>query len=148
MSYSPYFLNQSSSGSSRSTVANFQNGSGAILQKATVVSVNTSSQLVKADINSENLIQAIVGITSIQIPNGAIGSVIDNGRLEDITISFSIGDAVYVNFDGTLTNIKPDLSIAGFTNGMFCVFVGVVVKNEFNSSLKDLKLMISVIGQL
>lgn len=151
MSYSPYFLNQSSTGNaagSRATVTNFQNGSGSTLAKGTMVSVNTNSQLVMVDVSNEVSVQAIVGCTSISIPNAATGSVIDNGRLEDITSSFSIGDALYLGKDGLFTNVKPEIGVSGFVSGDFVVFVGVLVKNEFNISLKDIKLMISVVGQL
>ncbi|NJO48242.1 MAG: hypothetical protein HC840_00840 [Leptolyngbyaceae cyanobacterium RM2_2_4] len=148
MTYSPSFFNKESKGSSRQTITNFQNGSGSTLDKATLVSVNTSSQLVPTSVSSETLVQAIVGMTNISIPNAATGSVADFGRLEDITTSFAVGDAVYLNKDGTLTNTKPQIGINSFTDGDFVIFIGVVVKNEFNVSLKDLKLMISVIGQL
>lgn len=151
MSYSPYFLNKTATGnvaSARGTLTNFQNGSGSTLAKGTLVAVNTSSQLVPVVVSSEASVQAIVGMTSMAIPNAAIGSVVDFGRLEDITSSFAIGDALYLGKDGLLTNVKPQIGTAGFTDGDFVIFVGVLVRNEFNVSLKDIKLMISVIGQL
>jgi hypothetical protein len=146
MTYSPSFFNSQSNGSSRGIVTNFQASTN--LDKCTPVSINTSSQLVLTDISNESLVQAIVGLTNMSIPGGASGAVIDSGRIENVNIVFTVGDAVYINFDGTLTNTKPDLDVLGFSSGMFCVFVGVIVKNEFNPSLKDIKLMISVIGQL
>lgn len=151
MSYSPYFLNKNGTGNvagSRGTITNFQNGSGSTLAKATLVSVNVSGQLVPTDVTSEVLVQAMVGLTGISIPNAASGEVVDNGRLEDITTSFAIGDALYLGKTGLLINTKPEIGVATFDEGDFVIFVGVVVKNEFNGSLKDLKLMISVIGQL
>lgn len=149
MSYSPFFLNKNSIGSSRATTANFQNGSGSTLAMGVPVSVNTSSQIVPLDVTSETSVQAIVGLTGISIPNAATGSTVDNGRLENITTSFAVGDAVYAGKASPLTNTKPNIGdIDGFAAGDFVVFIGVVVKNEFNPSLKDLKLMISVIGQL
>jgi len=152
MSYSPYFLNKNATGNvagSRGTVTNFQNGSGSTLAKGKMVSVNASGQLLVTLPTSETLVQSIVGTTSMSIPDAATGSVVDNGRLEDITTSLAIGDPVYLNRDGTFTNIKPSEGDANaFEAGDFVIFVGVVVKNEFNGSLKDLKLMISVIGQL
>lgn len=148
MSYSPYFLNQQSQGSVKGTVSNFQNASGSTLAKGTAVAVNTSSQLVLVDPSNEAIVQAIVGLTSIAIPNAATGGVQDNGRLENVTTSFAIGDALYIAKDGSLTNVKPEIGVSSFTDGDFVIFVGVVVKNEFNVSLKDIKLMISIIGQL
>lgn len=149
MSYSPFFFNQQAKGASRATGANFQNGSGSTLALGVPVSVNTSSLLLSLDVTSEASVQAIVGLTSIALPNGASGAVTDNGRLENITTSFSVGDAVYAGKSTPLTNSKPNIGDGqGFAEGDFVVFIGVVVKNEFNPSLLDLKLMISVIGQL
>lgn len=151
MSYSPFFFNKEATGNvmgSRGTITNFQNGSGSTLAKATLVAVNSSSQLVPVVVTSEATVMSIVGMTGMSIPNAAIGSVVDNGRLEDVTTSFAIGDALYLGKDGLLTNSKPEIGVASFVEGDFVIFVGVVVRNEFNVSLKDIKLMISVIGQL
>lgn len=151
MSYSPYFLNKSASGnvaSSRGTNSNFQNGSGSTLAKAILVAINASSQLVPVSVSDESTVEKIVGMTSMSIPNAAIGSVIDNGRLEDVSIGFSVGTALYWSKTGDLTNVKPEEGIDGFVAGDLVIFIGVVVQNEFNPSLKDIKLMISVIGQL
>ncbi len=148
MTYSPSFFNKESKGSSRQLITNFQNGSGSTLAKAVPVSVNATSQLVAVDVSSETSVQALVGLTAASIPNAAIGQVADNGRLEDITTGFVIGDAVYISKAGGLTNIKPSSGANGFVDGDFVIFIGVIVKNEFNGSLKDIKLMISVIGQL
>lgn len=151
MSYSPFFFNRTSTGTvngSRGTITNFQNGSSSTLAKATLVAVNASSQLIPVSVSSEATVEKIVGMTGISIPNAATGSVVDNGRLEDVTTSFAIGDALYWGKTGVLTNIKPEEGVGGFVAGDFVIFVGVVVLNEFNGSLKDIKLMISVIGQI
>lgn len=148
MTYSPSFFNKESKGSSRQTITNFMNGSGSTLNKATLVSVNSSSHIVPTLVNNESLVESIVGMTNMSIPNAATGSVVDNGRLEDISTSFSVGDPIYLNKDGSLTNIKPSIGVSGFVESDFVIFVGVIVNNEFNGLLKDIKLMISVIGQL
>lgn len=148
VSFSPSFFNKQSQGSARQTITNFQNGSGSTLAKATPVSVNATSQLVAVNVSSVASVQALVGLTGISIPNSATGAVVDNGRLEDITTGFALGDSLYVSKAGGLTNAKPEIGVASFVEGDFVIFVGVVVKNEFNGSLKDLKLMISVVGQL
>lgn len=148
MSYSPYFLNQNSKGSSRSTVTGFQNASGSTLAQTTLVSVNASSQLLPTMVDSETLVQAIVGVTDAAIPNGTVGAVVDNGRLEEITTPYAIGDAIYLAKNGSFTNVKPNIGAAGFVSGDFVIFIGVIVKNEFNNTKTDLKLAISVIGQL
>lgn len=148
MTYSPSFFNKESKGSSRQTITNFQNGSGSGLAKGTPVAVNTSGQLVTVNVSSQTLVQAIVGLTAMNLPNSATGQVVDNGRLEDITTTFAIGDALYIGKNGLLTNVKPDYGVDGFAEGDFVIFVGVVVRNEFTPAFKDIKLMISVVGQL
>lgn len=117
MSYSPYFLNRQGTGSvngSRGTITNFQNGSGSTLNKATLVSVNVGGQLVVTTVSSETLVQSIVGMTGMSIPNSATGSVVDNGRLEDIATSFAIGDPIYLDKTGALSNVKPTLGVGGY----------------------------------
>lgn len=151
MSYSPYFLNRNATGvvaGSRGLVTNFQNGSGSTLSKATLVAINTNSQLVPVSVSSESTVEKIVGMTGIDIPNAATGSVVDFGRLENVTTPYALGDALYLGKTGILTNVKPQEGIGGFVAGDFVIFIGVVVLNEFNISFKDIKLMISVIGQL
>lgn len=148
MTYSPVSYQKTGAGSARATITSYQNGTVSQIDKGTPVSVDASGTLLPTDISNEASIHSLVGIASMNIPSAANGLVADNGRLEGVTSSFAIGDALYINFDGTLTNVKPDLSIPGFTHGMFCVFAGVLVKNEFNPALKDIKLMISVVGQL
>lgn len=151
MSFSPKFRGETATGAidaSRKTQTNFQNASGSTLVKSTPVAINTSSQLVFMDVSDEALVSAFVGLTSMDIPNSAIGSIIDNGRLENITTPYAVGDSLYVSKIGGLTNVKPDIGFDGFVAGDFVIFVGVVVKNEFNALLKDIKLFINIVGQL
>jgi hypothetical protein len=148
MTYSPVSFQKTGAGSSRATITSYQNGTVSQIDKGVPVSVDASGTLFPTNISDEASIHSLVGLTGMNIPSAANGLVIDNGRLEGITSSFAIGDALYVNFDGTLTNVKPDLSVLGFAHGMFVIFVGVLVKNEYNPVLKDIKLMLSVVGQL
>lgn len=148
MSYSPFFFNQQSQGSSRQTITNFQNGSGSTLAKGTPVSVNASSQLTTVDVSNEASVKALVGLTGMSIPNAATGSVADCGRLENITTSYAVRTVVYIDKTGALTNSPPTIGVNSFVSGDFVVLVGVIVKNEFNPAQKDIKLMLSVIGQL
>lgn len=148
MTYSPSFFNKESKGSARQTITNFVNGSGSTLAKATPVSINASSQLVLVNVSSVASVQSLVGLTNVSIPNAANGSVVDNGRLEDITTSFVLGDSLYISKTGDLTSSKPEIGVASFVEGDFVIFVGVIVKNEFDALKQDLKLMLSVVGQL
>lgn len=148
MAYNPNFRGSNAKASSRQTITSYQNGTVGTLTQATPVSVNSSGQLVNVDPSNEASVQSLVGLMVADTPSSANGQVIDNGRLENIVTSFSIRDVLYVNKLGNLTNVKPDIGIGGFMVGDFVVLVGVVVKNEFNALQKDIKLMLSVIGEL
>lgn len=147
MSYSPNFRG-STGNASKQLQSTYVNALGGTISKGTVLSINTSGQIFPIDVTSEVSVGALVGIANQDIPAAATGLVVSGGRLTNVTTSFSIGDAVYVGSDGLLTNVKPDLGSAGFVSGDFVIFIGVVVKNEFNPALQDIQLMISVVGQL
>lgn len=148
MSYSPNFRGNQGKGSSRQLSTNFQNASGGTLIQATPVSVNTSGQLIAMDVSSEAIVSAIVGVCGIDIPNSATGAVVDCGRLENVVLGFSVGDPIWVSKAGFLTNVKPNIGVGGFLAGDFVIFIGVIVKNEFNALQKDIQLMVSITGQL
>jgi hypothetical protein len=151
MSYSPLFtgfLAQGTTVASRKLQTSFVNGSGATISKGTPVSISLSGTLVPVDVSNEATAGAVMGLTSVDLPNGASGPITDAGRLENVTLSFSVGDALYIDKIGGLTNIKPTVGTNSFLSGDFVVFIGVVVKNEFNLLQKDIKLMISMVGQL
>jgi hypothetical protein len=149
MSYNPNAFNNVFSGTSRATATGFQNASGSTMPQATLVCINGSGQIIPLDPSNESDVQAIVGLTQTSIPNGAVGQVMDNGRLENITTSFPIGSAVYASLTpGELIDTKPTEGVGGFAPGDFVIFIGVIVENEYNPSLFDIKLMISVVGQL
>lgn len=149
MSYSPLFRGANGKTSARSAETGYQNAVGSNLTKGTPVSTNSSGQLVKVNVSTESLVQALVGLCSADIPSAANGMVSNAGRLENISTSFSVGDPIWLGKTaGTLTNVKPDIGAGGFVSGDFVVFIGVITKNEFNASLKDIQLMIQVVGQL
>lgn len=140
--------NQTFQGSARSLATGYQNGTVGTLTQSTPVSINLSGQMINVDITSDSSVAGIIGLVSSDTPSAAKGLVTDSGRLENITTSFSVGDAVYINFDGTLTNVRPDLTVSGWTVGMYMIFIGVIVMNQFNPSQKDLKIYLDVLGQL
>lgn len=152
MSYNPNAdgstTNQTFKGSARSIATGYQNGTGVTLTQSTPVSVNGSGQMINVDITSDASIAGLLGVVTADTPSAANGMVTDCGRLENITTSFSVGDAIYINVDGTLINTRPSIGVGGFDVGMYMVFVGVIVKNEFNALQLDLKLYMDVIGQL
>lgn len=148
VTYSPNFRGSAARAASRQLQTNFQNGTVSTLAQNTVVSANASGQAIPLIPSDENLVKSLLGITGISIPSAASGAVINGGRLEEISGSFALNDPIYVALDGSLTNVKPDYGVGGFDVGDFVIFVGIVVKNEFNVSLKDIQLFLSVVGQL
>jgi hypothetical protein len=148
MSYNPLFNGSTFNGSSRQLITNYQNGTGIAIPQGTPVSTNSIGQIVPTDVTSQASVQAIVGYANVRIPSGAYGGVISSGRLENISTSFAIGDAVYIGLGGTLINTKPDYGVSGFAAGDWIVFVGVLTKNEFNPTLTDLQLFTQTIAQL
>lgn len=148
MSYSPNFRGTQSKASARQTITDYQNGSGSTLAQCTPVATNNLGQLVGVDPSNTANVLSIVGLANLDIPSSANGPVIDNGRLENATIGFSVGDSLYLSKAGFLQNTPPVAGFGGFVTGDYLVFIGVVVQNEFNPSLKDIKLMIERIGLL
>jgi len=148
MTYSPNFRGASAKASSRQTQTGYQNGTVSTLTKGTPVTINGSSQMILVDVTSESSVDAIVGLTSVDTPSAANGTVVDCGRLENITTSFNVRDILYIDKSGALTNIQPTVGVNSFVHGDYVVLVGVVVENEFDNTKKDIKLMLSVVGQL
>lgn len=130
----------------RSLTAGFQNGTLTGMLKGILVSVDASGNIAPTDVSDELSISRIAGITHEIIASYTNGQVISAGRVDDIT-GFSVGDAIYAGKTG-LTNAKPDIGVLGFVSEDWVVFIGVIVKNEFESGKKDLQLFIQVIGQL
>ncbi len=148
MTYSPVSFGPNSTGSAASLQTTYQNGTGSTIAIGTPVSVNTSGQLALVDVTSDQSVAGIVGLMAQSTPTTAYGLVCDSGRLENVTTSFSVGDAIYINTDGTLTNVRPSVGVGSWAEGMYCVFVGVLVKNQFNPSNTDIKIYMEVVGQL
>lgn len=148
MGYNPSATGTSFKGSSRQIQANYVNASGTTLPIGFPVSTNTNGQIVSVDVTDENSVSRFLGLTSVSMPPASTGGVIAVGRVENVTTSFSVGDALYVNTDGTLMNVKPNYGVGSFVAGCFVIFIGVVVKNEFDSTLKDIQLNWTVVGQL
>lgn len=153
MGYNPNFRGSTAnatSTSSRSLSTPYQNGSGGALAQCTPVAVNSFGQLINIDVSNSDHINLIVGVVGADIPNAATGPVFDGGRLEDVDLpAFSVGAPLWVAKDGFLTDVKPEIGVGGFVAGDSVIFIGMVVKNQFNPLLKDLKLLIDTkIGSL
>jgi hypothetical protein len=154
MSYSPNFVGANAKGSSRSLQTSYQNGEAYSLTQGMPVCVNTVGNMVHVDVTSDANVAGIVGVVApVSVVTGAVGEVMDIGRLENFTTSFSCGDAIYINTDGTLMNVRPDIGVqygtaTAFAEGDYVVFVGVIVQNQYNTQLLDLKVYMDVVGQL
>jgi len=148
MSYNPNFTGASAV-ASRQLQTGYVNGTGSTIAICVPVSTNTSGQIVLTDVSNEALSLGFVGLTNIAIPSAANGGVINGGRLQNVTTGFAVGDAIYVgSTPGTLTNVKPNAGSNGFVALDFVIFVGVLVKNEFNPSQTDIQLFTQIVGQL
>jgi hypothetical protein len=150
MSYSPNFRGTSAAVPATATSTGYQNAVGGSVAVATAVSTNASGQFVLTDVTDESSSEGWLGLTAETIPNAATGQVMSDGRLINIpNLGFSNGDPIWVGLTpGSLTNVKPDLSQPGWAEGMWVLFVGVVVQNEFNSLQQDIQLCRQIIGQL
>lgn len=125
-----------------------QNNTGGTILKGTPLTINSNGELDGINLSSEVSALSIVGVADGTIIDGAFGNYIASGKLVDITTSANLGDVLYVDKSGTLSNVKPSIGVGGFIVGDFVISVGVVAKNIDNASLKDLILNIQVIGQL
>lgn len=149
MTYSPNFRGNTNKVGADKLTSTYVNGSGGTLTQGTPVSVNTISTLVGIDVSDDNSVARFVGLVTVDLPIAATGSVADAGRLEDVgSLGFNLGDSLYVSKTGFLTSTKPDIGVNGFTDGDWVIFIGVVVKNQFDNSKKDIKLAIEKVGKL
>ena len=124
------------------------NNTGLTINKATPVTINSNGELADVDVSTESSALSVVGLAEGNIPDGSSGNFISSGKLIDVTTSANLGDVLYIDKLGGLTNVKPSLGVGGFITGDFVISVGVLAKNIDNASLKDLVLNIQIIGQL
>lgn len=150
MGYSANFRGAIALGPSSGNATGYQSGSGSIITMASPVSTNSIGQVVLTDVSSETSINSWVGLVSLDLPSAANGDVFSEGRLQNIPLSlgFAVGDPLWVGIGGTLTNVKPDLTVSGWIAGYWVLFVGVVVANQFTTGQQDIQLFRQKVGQL
>lgn len=151
MGFNPTWQGSVGAGSSRQTQTLYQNGTGSTVAIATPVSQGLGANFVLTDVTNESTVEAFLGLAGASIPNSASGLVNSDGRLENIPIGlgFAVGDPIWIGLTpGSLTNVKPDLSVSGWVVGMFVIFIGVVVQNQFNPSNQDIQIFKQIVGQL
>jgi hypothetical protein len=100
------------------------------------------------DPSIEAQVLACLGVAKDSVANLASVGIVTSGRLQDVTVSGTFGDSMFISKTGGLTHIKPSIGVNGFVAGDFVVAVGIVVKNETNPLLSDLLINLRVVGQL
>jgi len=149
MGYTPLSVIIAASASSiQSTQTTLSNTSGSSIAALTPVRVDSNGKIQLIDVSTEISALSVVGITQASIANNSSGNVITQGRILDVTTSFTAGDYIYVSKTGTLTNVLPTNGLNGFVDGDFIVRIGVVAKNEIDINKKDLFISLSITGQM
>lgn len=145
MTYNPNFAGKVAINSVQSAEYNL---TGSTLTKLTPVKVNASGNLGGIDVAIESDVFAVAGLLNADTVNGAAGSIVTSGRVENVTTSAAVGEAIYISKTGSITSIKPSIGSGGFDSGDFVVRVGIVVKNATNPLNKDVLVSLQIIGQL
>lgn len=151
MAYNPLYRGKTSMAPSRANSTGYTNGTLSGILMACPVSADSTSKIALTDVSNESSVLRFVGISAENVPSAASGQVFHSGRASELGAQlsgFGIGDPIYVGKNGTLINQKPDIGVLGFIAGDFVIFIGVVVKNEFDPGEKDIQLLIEIIGQL
>lgn len=145
MSYNP---NASGTPAVSNSAANdAANNTGLTLTKGTPVRVSGLG-MSTINVSVEAQANAIAGVVRADTSDSTLGAVVSNGIIQDITTSASVGDVLYVSKTGTTTNVKPSIGTGGFVADDWVVRVGVVAKNSGNPSLKDLLVILEIVGKL
>ena len=124
------------------------NNTGVTITKGTPIRINSSGELDFVNVTSEAQALAASGIAAEDILNLTSGSIVTSGKVQNIITTASFGDLLFIDKTGALTNIKPSIGINSFVAGDFVVSAGVVAKNVSNPLLKDLIVIVDIIGQL
>jgi hypothetical protein len=146
MTYRPY--DQIVSGSLVDSVEyEINNESGGPIAALTPVTIDSNGGMNLIDVSNETDALNAVGVTKASVLNATPGVVVAIGKIENVS-GFSLGDKIWVSKTGTLTNVTPEVGVAGFVAGDFIVRVGRISKNKANPLLIDLIIEMSIIGQL
>ena len=148
-----FIVNQIGESSTRN-LSQMTNNSGGLISKAGPVAINSSGEIIPVDIGATTSLST-VGLAYENIADAATGSVISNGRIENATLTASLGDVLYVTPTGTLigssefsSGTAPSIGVDGFAASDEVIRVGVVVVNQDNPSNKDIIVNIQFLGQL
>lgn len=131
-----------------STQIQVYNQSGQQLTQFAPVCIDSLGYLAPIDVANEAKSLAIIGLMTAAANNNTLGSVIQSGKIENITTSANYGDVLYVSKTGGITSTKPSIGTGGFVAGDFVLRLGVISRNIDSPSQKDLLVNISIVGEL
>jgi hypothetical protein len=112
------------------------------------IGIDRTGSVCKIDPSSEDSASATLGIAMEAIQAGAYGRVVTAGKIENVSITASLGDVLYVAKNGDLTTLKPTIGQNGFVSGDFVIRIGVVTANFDIPTSKDISVSVQIIGQL
>jgi len=135
-------------GSGSVTESAVTNNSGGTLLALTPVRSDSVKGMDSVDVAIEAEIKAILGVLKADTNNGVQGTIVNNGRIENITTGIAVDTSVYLSKSGGITSTPPDIGVGGFLAGDFVILLGVITTNESNPSNKDFVVNIQLIGQL
>lgn len=148
MSYRPYnLIIAAASASSTGVSYSLINASGSPMAAYLPVTLDSSGDIKPIDVSVESDALRIIGITIQSILNATAGSVMNLGRIENVT-GFNLGDVLYVSKTGGLTTTLPEIGVGGFVASDFVIKIAKISKNQTNPSNKDMIVQIQLIGQL
>jgi len=147
MTYDPRIFGSNAGKIISSVEAYIINDTGSTILRLTPVIINSNGTISPVNVSNETAL-SIAGVSAVNIANGESGEVSFSGRIKNIVTSASLGDVIYIDKSGFITNSKPSDGLNGFTAGDFIIRVGIVVKNESNPAAKDLLVSIILEGQL
>lgn len=134
----------SGSGSGDSLQTNYTNSSGVLVQALTPVDINGNL----INVSNESSVFSIAGVTNEAAADAVTSTLTISGLIKNVTTAFNVGDVLYLNTDGSLTSLQPDIGVGFFLEGDFVVKVAKVLENQDNPSNKDLLVNINIVGQL
>lgn len=124
------------------------NSSGSVIIAGSPVKTGPGNTIELVDVSIPSDVEAIIGVAAQDIADGTSGILITDGRVENIVTSFSIGDIVWIDKSGALTNIGPNIGVNSFASGDAVVVVGTIAENLNNASQRDLIVDIDNLGLL
>lgn len=148
MTYNPNFRGNLATAPGPGLQSDLENNTISTILAFTPVNTDSSGGVVPVDVSDEALSLDSLGITVEDILPSESGRIAYNGRVEDIPIACSFGEVLFISKTNTLTYVRPNVGVNGFTFGDFIIRVGVIVKNTVNPLNKDLIINLAIVGRL